>query len=207
MCQINKYKMKTFKDLMQEERHAYFPPQAHTSTPAYDPYIRNYNNLWGMMTDSHMEKHGEDYIIFGSVCATPNFMGFITQGRFEGISNYVGYANNQNRVPFYEYMYSNGYVGEKMIFNGDIAFRFYKRPQETIDVPFSGVEYNVGDSRMPQPIRQLGENVIEKLKKNPSVETLNEDFDIKGNSWKEIKNDNWIFYINEGGTQHKIILK
>ena len=206
MSEINLRKMRTFKDLIQDEHHAYYHPQAHTSTPAYDPFIRTYNNLWGMMTDSHMEKHGEDYIIFGSVCATQYFMSFITQGRFESISNYIGYANS-NHIPFYDYMYSNGYVGEKMLFNGEIAFRFYKNPNLTLDMPVSGVQYTVGDSKVPQPIRQLGENVVEKLKRNLSVETLNEDLNIKGNSWKMIKDNNWIFYINEGNIQHKIEIK
>lgn len=201
MCQINKYRMKTFKDLMQEERHAYFPPQPHNTSN--DPICREYNNLWGLLTDTHMSKHADDYIITGSMTGTDKFYSFITMGMIENCP--VQYSRGTSKkIPFYEYMWQLGYIGTYCMFNGDNAFRFAKRP-ELSEIP-QGVSmtYTTSDSRMPRPIAQLGEHAVEKIQHYESVEQMNEDYTIRGNAWMIYGN---CLISNENGLQHKIEIK
>lgn len=193
--------MKTFKDLMQEERHAYFPPQPHNTSNDY--ICREYNNLWGILSDTHMIKHGEDYIITGSMTGTNKFESFITMGQIENMP--VQYAGGLGqKVPFYKYMWQMGYQGEHTQFNGDTAFRFTKRPEYQPIPQGTSITYTTSDSFIPKPIKQLGENAIEKLHRYENVEQMNEDFTFKGNSWMVYEN---CLIINDGLVQHKIEIK
>lgn len=195
--------MKTFKDLMQEERHAYFPPQPHNTSNDY--ICREYNNLWGILSDTHMIKHGEDYVITGSMIGTDKFEPFITIGRIENMP--VQYSGGMGRkVPFYEYMWEMGYQGGHFQFNGDSAFRFVKRPEPEITPLPQGTSmtYTTSDSLIPKPIKQLGEHMVEKLQRYENIEQMNEDYTIKGNNWMVFENT---LIVNDGSIQHKIEIK
>ena len=201
MAQINLRKMKTFKDLMQEERHAYYHPVAHEYN--HDHICREYNNLWGLLSDTHMSKHNDDYIITGSMTGTDKFQPFITLGRIENMP--IQYAGGlSQKVPFYEYMWQYGYQGNYATFNGDSAFRFTKRPEYSPLPQGTSMTYTTSDSSFPKQISQLGEHAIEKLQRYESVEQMNEDYAFKGNSWRVLGDT---LFINEGLKQHKIKFK
>lgn len=201
MAQINLKKMKTLTDLMQEERHAYYHPVAHQYN--HDHICREYNNLWGMLSDTHMSKHGEDYIVTGSMTGTDKFIPFITMGRIENMP--VQYASGLGRkVPFYEYMWQCGYKGDHAMFNGDSAFRFTKREEFSPIPQGASMTYTTSDSLMPRPIAQLGEHAVEKIQHYESIEQMNEDYTIRGNAWMVCGN---CLISNENGLQHKIEIK
>ena len=151
-----------------------------------------------------MIKHGEDYIVTGSMTGTNKFEPFITMGRIENMP--VQYSSGMGRkVPFYEYMWQMGYHGGHFQFNGDSAFRFVKRPEEITPLPQgTSMTYTTSDSFIPKPIKQLGENAIEKLQRYENIEQMNEDFTFKGDSWMVYEN---CLIINDGLVQHKIEIK
>jgi hypothetical protein len=152
-----------------------------------------------------MIKHGEDYIVTGSMTGTDKFEPFITFGRIDNIP--VQYSGGMGRkVPFYEYMWEMGYQGEHYQFNGDSAFIFVKRPEPEITPLPQGtvMTYTTSDSLIPKPIKQLGEHMVEKLQRYENIEQLNEDYTIKGNNWMVFENT---LIVNDGSIQHKIEIK
>lgn len=96
-------------------------------TPTLDPMVKAYNNLWGALTDTHMSAVDDGYIITGTFVKTQYWEGF-KYCYYYGSTNIrlgSGYTSLENMV------YSNGYVMNPDIYNGDYVIKLTPRPANT----------------------------------------------------------------------------
>lgn len=109
--------MKTLKDLMSDIEHSGLeaprPLSYGTKTATWDPIVREYNNLWGAITDTMMSTFGTGYIITGRRIAWKEFTNLLTTYRYE---------NCDFPYPFAEKMRANGLIGFSWVVNGQVAY-------------------------------------------------------------------------------------
>ena len=109
--------MKTLKDLMSDIEHSGLeaprPLSYGTKTATWDPIVREYNNLWGAITDTMMSTFGTGYIITGRRVAWKEFTNLLTTYRYE---------NCDFPYPFAEKMRANGLIGFSWVVNGQVAY-------------------------------------------------------------------------------------
>lgn len=109
--------MKTLKDLMSDIEHSGLeaprPLSYGTKTATWDPIVREYNNLWGAITDTMMSTFGTGYIITGRRVAWKEFTNLLTTYRYE---------NCEFPYPFAEKMRANGLIGFSWVVNGQVAY-------------------------------------------------------------------------------------
>ena len=93
--------MKTFQDLIKNG----VAPNRYDSVyigsiPDSDPFIRGYNNVWGVVSDTHMSHYGENqYIITGSLVSnTSKFSQFLYAYYWGGYSFNASEAAKVNGI-------------------------------------------------------------------------------------------------------------
>lgn len=118
--------MKTLKDLMSDIEHSGLeaprPLSYGTKTATWDPIVREYNNLWGAITDTMMSTFGTGYIITGRRVAWDEFTDLLTSCRYE---------NCNFPCSFTQKMRANGLIGFFWTVNGQTAF-VIDRPNTTV---------------------------------------------------------------------------
>lgn len=109
--------MKTFNDLVREMENSGLeaprPLSYGTKTATWDPIVREYNNLWGAITDTMMSTFGTGYIITGRRVAWKEFTNLLTAYRYE---------NCEFPYPFAEKMRANDLIGFSWVVNGQVAY-------------------------------------------------------------------------------------
>ena len=156
-----------------------------TPTPCLDPIVKLYNNVWGVLTDTHMSKTPEGYIITGTFVASPHWDSF----------KYCSFRGNTNiklASGFYslEHMVSSfGFQMVPDLYNGDNAIKLV--PRTSPDPVVGGecdacccpcaaccpVAYTTSESSNPHPLREVFTPEQEKA--------LREAWeDAKGDAWK-----------------------
>lgn len=186
-------------------------------TPTLDPMVKTYNNLWGLLTDTHMSAVEDGYIITGTFVKSRYWDGF-KYCSYYGNTNIKlgsGYCNLESMV------YSNGYEMKPDIYNGDYVIRLTKRPEPSSDlekcvgstdccVPCdttcSPCVTSLGESQIPHPFKEFftreeitaiseawrcGDGNAVKV-----LENLNDSLAIDGNRFR-ISADNQYMIVDE----------
>lgn len=134
--------------------------------PTLDPMVKTYNNLWGALTDTHMSKVDDGYIITGTFVKTPYWERF-KYCSFWGSTNIKlgsGYNSLEQMIRI------NGYKMTPCDYNGDYVIKISKAddaPETESPVPgeeccdicvpcSSGcpVTYSLGESQIPHPFKE-----------------------------------------------------
>ena len=158
-----------------------------TPTPSLDPMVKTYNNLWGLLTDTHMSPVEDGYIITGTFVKGPYWESF-KYCSYYGNTNIKlgsGYSSLENMV------YINGYEMKPDIYNGDYVIHLTKK---SIDDPDSGIESvvpccgtcdpcvtSLGESQIPHPFKEF-------FTEAQSKDIINAWKDANGNAVKIIEN-------------------
>ena len=158
-----------FSDLINKGVAAFQERPVGSPIPTLDPMVKAYNNLWGLLTDTHMSAVEDGYIITGTFLKTQYWEGF-KYASYYGSTNIrlgSGYYSLENMV------YSNGYEMKPDIYNGDYVIRLTKRPEPSTNpencvgcadccVPCSNVcspcVTSLGESQIPHPFKEFFSN-------------------------------------------------
>ncbi len=187
-----------------------------TPTPCLDPMVKAYNNLWGALTDTHMSKVEDGYIITGTFVKSRYWEGF-KYCSYYGSTNIKlgsGYSSLENMV------YTNGYTMTPETYNGDYVIKLVPRPEtpgtgagadcEGYDVPCcvncSPCVTSLGESQIPHPFKEFfttsqSKAIIESWEEGKGnavkvVENLNNNKEIKNHSFR-LSADNQYMIIDE----------
>jgi hypothetical protein len=110
--------MLTFTDLIQlGVASARYTNVITNETPEMDRIVINYNNIWGCITDTHMTKKDDIYIITGSLLRDKKKTEHLMYSRYWG-----GYDFSQASVccnSLFEFVYKNGLCAQHDVINGD----------------------------------------------------------------------------------------
>lgn len=175
-------------------------------TPTLDPMVKTYNNLWGLLTDTHMSAVDDGYIITGTFVKSQYWEGFKYCGYYgnTNIKLGSGYCNLECMV------WTNGYEMKPDLYNGDYVIKLTKRPEPSTEDPNGALVpaedqccgtaccptcpciYSLGESQIPHPFREFftpeqtnaicegwAGGIAEKI-----ANTLNEDKELKGHSFR-----------------------
>lgn len=152
-----------FSDLIAKGVASFQEKPVGSTVPTLDPMVKAYNNLWGLLTDTHMSKVGDDYIITGT---------FVKSRYWEGFK-YCSYYGNTNiklgsGYNTLEQMVSvNGYQMTPDLYNGDYVIKLTPRPEpstapENVDCvgcPCSNCVdpccISLGESQIPHPFKEF----------------------------------------------------
>lgn len=150
-------------------------------TPAYCPVCHTYNNVWGIITDTHMSCLPDGRrVITGTFVGDPKKWTQLQYAPFWGGVRFdtTGYMSLS------EFLYMNGLEGRAIALNGQTAIELV--PCEECAV--SGIAcstYTTTETRFPQPITRLG-GVLECLNCHSLKEAagrLNASVKVPGNHW------------------------
>jgi len=161
--------------------------------PTLDPMVKAYNNLWGLLTDTHMSAVDDGYIITGTFVKSQHWENF-KYCCYYGNTNIrlgSGYCSLENMV------YSNGYVMKPDVYNGDYVIRLTRRPD--VDATDGSVDGSCVGCDVPcctnvSPcVTSLGESQIPHTFKEFFTEAQSKDIirawkDANGNAMKIIEN-------------------
>ena len=153
-------------------------------TPEYDPICREYNNLFGLVNDTHMSCTQDGHrIITGHIINTPKWDEFVT-AHIWGTFEFKQYWSLSDWAFKYNFELTKG------LFNGDKVIYVHDTPQVNIPVPVAKHTYTTTESNIPQLVSTLTTNGdINKFMEcfggniDEVVKNLNESLYIKGNNW------------------------
>jgi len=182
--------------------------------PELDPMVRLYNGLWGLLTDTHMSKVEDGYIITGRFVQLPLWNSFIYSGCW-GTTNIKlgsGYYSLDDMVR------KNGYCMVPDIYNGDNIIRLKPCPEPESAACPCGMECpvccSVGESNIPHPLsdvfsrEQINEFVVAwidaKGDANKIIENLQTTKTLDGSKFR-ISSDNK-YLVGEGNKTIKFEL-
>lgn len=150
-------------------------------TPQYCPVCHTYNNVWGVITDTHMSclPNGRRVITGTFVSKTPEWTRLMYASFWGGVRfDTTGYMSLS------EFLYTHGLETVAITLNGQPAIELV--PCE--DCPVSGIKctsYTTTETKFPQPVQRLG-GVIECLESGSlkeAVNKLNASMKVPGNHW------------------------
>jgi len=160
--------------------------------PSLDPMVKAYNNLWGLLTDTHMSAVEDGYIITGTFVKSRYWEGF-KYCSYYGNTNIKlgsGYNTLENMV------WTNGYEMKPDIYNGDYVIKLTKRPEPAAapGTPEGGYcdcavpcatccpcVCSFGESQIPHPFKEF-------FTETQSKDIVNAWKDAEGNAVKIIEN-------------------
>lgn len=131
-------------------------------TPTLDPMVKAYNNLWGALTDTHMSKVDDGYIITGTFVKTPYWERF-KYSYYWGSTNIKlgsGFNSLENMISL------NGYMMTPDLYNGDYVIKLTPRPEpstapendECVCPCSTSVDpcvISLGESQIPHPFKEF----------------------------------------------------
>ena len=138
--------------------------------PTLDPMVKAYNNLWGLLTDTHMSKLCDEcYIITGTFVKSQYWERFKYCSYWGSTNIRLGSGYNSLECM----VYSNGYQMAPDTYNGDYVIKLTKRPEDSRpeDSAEPGVEccgcavpccqncdpcvISLGESEIPHPFKEF----------------------------------------------------
>lgn len=149
--------------------------------PTLDPMVKLYNGLWGLLTDTHMSKVDDGYIITGTFIYTKYWEGF-KYCSFYGSTNIKlgsGYPSLDNMITSY------GYKMMPDIYNSDKVIKLVPLTDEEMlnrGCPtVCPCDCRVGESKIPHPMKEF-------LNETQLLEFKNAWEAGEGNAYKVVEN-------------------
>lgn len=202
-----------FSDLIKKGVASFQEKPVGSSVPTLDPMVKAYNNLWGLLTDTHMSAVEDGYIITGTFVKSQYWEGF-KYCSYYGSTNIKlgsGYYSLENMINV------NGYQMSPDTYNGDYVIKLTKRP-EPANTPENGEGCcicpcctNVDpcvttfESQIPHPFKEYftpnqSRTIVEAFKEGAGdavkvVETLNSSKEFNGGF--RISADNQYMIVDE----------
>ena len=158
-----------FSDLINKGVAAFQERPVGSPIPTLDPMVKAYNNLWGLLTDTHMSKLCDEcYIITGTFVKSQYWEGF-KYCSYYGNTNIKlgsGYCSLENMI------WTNGYEMKPDTYNGDYVIKLTKRPEPSTE-PGANCDgcvvpccqscdpcvTSLGESQIPHPFKEFFSNV------------------------------------------------
>jgi hypothetical protein len=129
--------MLTFSDLIKNgvAPSRYEQPIA-KETPTGDPFVRAYNNVWGVVSDTHMNKiDDDDYFITGTLVVNQRrWMQFLNAehwGAYSFLNTAAARVNNAKTLS--DFLTANGLEGYFDTINGDQVFYLRSKIEDNND--------------------------------------------------------------------------
>ena len=154
--------------------------------PTQDIVCREYNNVFGAATDTHMsELEGGGYVITGHLIANKvNFDRFLWACQYLGVDfRHSGYWCLSN------WMYKFGLRGEYSVLNGDVVY-IVKKMEAPEKSPVINNTYTTESSIIPVNIKYMStrgdiEDIKECIKDDmdSTIKSLNESRYVRGKNW------------------------
>lgn len=136
-----------------------------TPTPCLDPIVKTYNNLWGLLTDTHMSKIDAGYIITGTFIDSPYWDRFFYACNWGSTCFKLGsgFPSLESMINAY------GYRVQREVYNGDSALRLVPVEVDDDTKPDSGtavpgcvmcnpicpVVVTTAESEIPHPFKEF----------------------------------------------------
>lgn len=198
--------MKTFQDLIRQG----IAPNRYDakyigSTPDMDPFVRGYNNVWGIVSDTHMASYGEDqYIITGHMVQDKTkFTEFLYAYCWGGYSFDSSLAARNTGVRSLSgYFTKNRVIGNFAKVNGDDAYIVSPIPESKC-TPCNGCcDCGQADSCVPCAENKIFANA--EVKESifggsieETIQKLNESKYVDGSDWTVARDVDGLRFMNE----------
>lgn len=150
--------------------------------PQHCPVCHTYNNVWGVITDTHMSclPDGRRVITGTLVSNTPKWNLLMYSSFWGGVRfDTTGYMSLS------EFLYKSGLETRAIILNGQPAIELVPC-EECLATNIKCLTYTTTETKFPQPINRLG-NVLECLEfcgsLSEAVDRLNASLRVPGDHW------------------------
>jgi hypothetical protein len=166
--------------------------------PEQDKFARQYNNVWGAMTDTHMAVYEDGYVITGSICSIPDKFDQFLCSCFWGGMRFRDARLGSDTLS--QYIFNGGFHGCYGTLNGDAVYFLKPGTEDDRCCDCGEMSCCTTESRFP---RQFNKSIFENCKTiGDVVLTLNENFkgawyQINLSNETQIRCGNDIFVINE----------
>ena len=198
--------MKTFQDLIRDG----VAPNRYDAvyigqTPNADPFVRGYNNVWGVVSDTHMSSYGENqYIITGSMVRnSQKFSSFLYAYYWGGYSFNAAEAAKVNGIRCLSgYISKNGLVGEFSKVNNDDVYILSPRESLGEICPncccVGCCDAKIGESENTVfSNNEVKEQVLQKGTAEEIINRLNESKGVSGQDWDLVGDADGLKFVNE----------
>lgn len=164
-------------------------------TPEQDPICRLYNNLFGMVSDTHMSCTEEGYrVITGHIINTENWDKFLYAPQWGGVPMKEPNVNKPSWWSLCGFLSKLKLRGQVETLNGDIVYKIYpcEDSEDCCGTPLCQDCCVTSESKIPRPIAMISttgsklhvlECYAKSNNKNEVANKLNESLNIKGNNW------------------------
>ncbi|MDE7348003.1 MAG: hypothetical protein K2N48_14830, partial [Muribaculaceae bacterium] len=171
-----------FTELVNAGVASFNPEPIAPDVPHYCPICHTYNNVWGVITDTHMSCLPDGRrVITGTFVSDPKKWTNLMYSSFWGGVRFdtTGYMSLS------EFLYKSGLETRSIFLNGQNAIELVPCEECTVaDIKCSS--YTTTETKFPQPINRLGA-VTECLELSNSlseaVRKLNGSIKVPGNHW------------------------
>lgn len=149
-------------------------------TPCHDPICHTYNNLWGILTDTHMSCAEGRYIITGTFVGDPKKWTSLMYASFWGGCRFI----DSGYYSLSEFLCMAGYDAVITTVNGQPAIELV--PCE--DCACAGLgctAYTTHESQIPQPVARLGrvQECLNVGSLQEAAKNMNRSSQVVGEHW------------------------
>lgn len=164
-----------------------------SDVPQQSQLCRDYNNIWGIITDTHMSMVEGRPVITGTfVSDERKWMNLHYQDHWGGVQFYTtGYCSLS------DFLYKHGLIPNRIVLNGQPAIELIENPIKQEKCPCADVccgSYCTTESAFPQRIEhimnvQALQDCLSKPTLNECVLAMNESYQIPGTHWHIFENN------------------
>lgn len=180
-----------FTELIQQGVATFTHNPLSTAIPQYSQrslLCRQYNNIWGMITDTHMSEVNDKLIITGSLISRTNLWSQLQFCMYWGGVNFstTGYSSLS------EFFSTHNLTPKLIQYNGQPAIELEPIPNIPVQ-DMKVVSYTTSESKFPQPIRQLFNmhalnECLNEFTLQDVAEVMNDSREIPGKHWHVYEN-------------------
>lgn len=149
-------------------------------TPCHDPICHTYNNLWGVLTDTHMSCTDGRYIITGTFVGDPKKWSNLKYAPNWGGCRFI----DSGYYTLSEFLFRVGYDATVTDINGQLAIELIPC-EDCACTAIKGVAYTTHESQFPQPIARLGrvQECFNAGSLREVAKNMNNSSVVEGNRW------------------------
>lgn len=149
-------------------------------TPCHDPICHTYNNLWGVLTDTHMSCADGRYVITGTFVGDPKKWSSLMWTPNWGGCNFI----DSGYYSLSEFLCLAGYEPRTTVLNGQAAIELIPR-EDCVCTGIGCTAYTTHESQIPQPVARLGrvQECLNVHSLQEAAKNMNRSSVVEGTHW------------------------
>ena len=149
-------------------------------TPCHDPICHAYNNLWGVLTDTHMSCADGRYVITGTFVGDPKKWSKLMWSPNWGGCNFI----DSGYYSLSEFLCQAGYEPRTTVLNGQTAIELIPC-EDCVCAGIGCTAYTTHESQIPQPVARLGrvQECLNVHSLQEAAKNMNRSSVVEGTHW------------------------